>query len=188
MDLAVRWSFASKIRPWTPEMKGEFDMVVSTAPNAAGFTKACDAVREGGIIYLFAGLVARDRGAMDPAKVVQLESVHRRAHSVDLEVEGKHVMLIGHSGYFEPIFEDAIDLIKRHAATVDRLVTHTIDGWMGGQAASRVPGGQFYTSADASPAILQVLYNSEKAEFLESRIKLMVLTDGYLGVSGEKTA
>ncbi|WP_437654834.1 alcohol dehydrogenase catalytic domain-containing protein [Sorangium sp. So ce1182] len=187
MDLAVRWSFEGRVRPWTPSSgTNNFDMVVTTAPTATAFKTACEAVRDGGVIYLFAGLVARDREAMDPARVVHLESVHRRAHSVELDVEGKHVLLVGHSGYFEPVFDEAVDLIARHAVTIDRLVTHTVDGWMGGKATSRVPGGQLYDPDDGRPAILHVLHNSEKVEFLESRIKLMVLTDGYLSWAGEQ--
>ena len=120
---------------------------------------------------------------MDPEQVVALEVLHRHAEAVNKVIQGKQMLLVGHSGYYEQIFGEAIALIARRAAALDRLITHVIRGWMSPLIESRPLGERLRPADGVRPAIVSVLRGEEPGDPLEHRIKLMILTDAYMRVA-----
>jgi threonine dehydrogenase-like Zn-dependent dehydrogenase len=138
-----------------------FDLVMVTASSAAAIKASERLVREGGIIYLFAGLNTIDRSTMDQENIFFYEPLHRRAQTIHtalrLAGEQKSVLYLGHSGYFEHLAPQAIAAVAAHAAALDKAITGIIPGFASPSIVSRLPGGVDWTTKDESPAIVSVL-------------------------------
>jgi threonine dehydrogenase-like Zn-dependent dehydrogenase len=141
--------------------KGEFDLVMVTASSAPAIKTSETLVREGGIVYLFAGLNTKDRSAMDNDNIFLYEPLHRKAQSISTSLrltEGdKPVHYLGHSGYFERLAEKAVEAVATHASSLDRAITGIIPGFASERIISRLPGGVDWATKDKSPAIVSVL-------------------------------
>ena len=155
-----------------------FDLVMVTASSAQAIRMGEALVRDGGIVYLFAGLNAAERAAMDPGSVFFYEQLHRTARSIltttRLFQGDKLVLYQGHSGYFERLAQEAIATVTTNAAELDRAITGIIPGWPSSRIISRLPGGIDWITEDNSPAILSVLNGTD----LRNRhCKLLVLAN-----------
>lgn len=82
-----------------------------TASSADAIHKGEKLARAGGIVYLFAGLRAADRDAMDEDQVIFYENLHRKDKPVHTTVrQGPHdkvLLYAGHSGYWDSLAPQA---------------------------------------------------------------------------------
>jgi threonine dehydrogenase-like Zn-dependent dehydrogenase len=136
---------------------GAFEIVVVTANVKAAVELAEAAVKDGGLIYLFAGMNAADRQAAHPDGIFQYETLHRLAQGVLTWTGGKRVLYLGHSGYSARLAAQAVATVSANAARLDRLVTGVIPHWDSPTIRSRGNGVADWTTGDGSPAILSVL-------------------------------
>jgi threonine dehydrogenase-like Zn-dependent dehydrogenase len=149
-----------------------FDLVVVTA-NVLDAVRQGEAwVKNGGILYLFAGMNASDRASAHPEGVISYEVVHRAAHGVLTMTRGKRVLYMGHSGYSAHLAPKAIAMVSSNAARLSRVITGVIQGWPGSTIKARVDGVADWQTPDGSPAIIPVLTG---AADLRQHGKVMVL-------------
>lgn len=134
-----------------------YDVVIVTANVKPAIELAEAAVKDDGIIYLFAGMNADDRQATHPDGVFSYEKVHRLAQGVLTWTKGKRILYLGHSGYNASLAPMVIAMVSANAARLDQLITGAITGWDNSTIASRIPGGKDWTASDGSAAILSVL-------------------------------
>lgn len=141
--------------------KRDFDLVMVTASSADAVRKAEAMVRDGGIVYLFAGLNTIDRTAMGSGNVFFYESLHRATKGMitatSLNQGDKIIFYLGHSGYYERLATEAIAMVAELAGELSRTVTGIIPGWSSPCIESRLPGGVDWETEDGSPALLSVL-------------------------------
>lgn len=134
-----------------------FEVVVVTANVKAAVELAEVAVKDGGLIYLFAGMNAADRQAGHPDGIFCYETLHRLAQGLLTWTGGKKILYLGHSGYAASLASQAVATVSVNAARLDRLVTGVIPDWDSPTIRSRVNGVADWTTDDGSPAILSVL-------------------------------
>ncbi len=157
--------------------EGAFDLVMVTASSASAIQVGEDLVRDGGLVYLFAGLNTADRAAMDPLRVIVYERIHREALALMMtrhqgNGHDKVIGYAGHSGYWQDLSPNAIAWVATHAAVLDRMVTGLIRGLTSPQIEARLPGSSDWTAPDSSPAICAVLNGTE---LHAQHLKLLVL-------------
>ena len=136
---------------------GTFDLVVVTANVKAAIELGEAAVRDDGVVYLFAGMNAADRQACHPDGIFSYEKVHRLAQGVLTWTGGKRILYLGHSGYNASLAPKVISTVSANAARLDHLITGVIPGWDSPTIESRMPGVENWRSGDGSPALLSVL-------------------------------
>lgn len=175
----AQWCLNDRVYIFDPaKQRGAFDLVMVTASSAAAIRTGEALVRNGGIVYLFAGLNTPDRAVMDRENIFFYEPVHRKAHGLlrtdHFIHEGKSILYLGHSGYFEHLAPQAIATVAANAVAFDRAVTGIIPGFASQRIVSRLPGGIDWTTRDGSPAIVSIL---KGADVRERHGKLLVLTD-----------
>ena len=155
---------------------GGFDLAMVTASSASAIRTGEHLVRDGGLVYLFAGLNAAERTAMDKNEVFVYERVHRAALALVMTTsQGDHdkvIGYVGHSGYWDDLAPQAIAMVAVHAAQLERAVTGVIRGWTSSRIEAQLPGGSDWSTQDNSPAILAVLNG---AELRSQHLKLLVL-------------
>lgn len=159
----TRWCLNNRGSVFNEEQsKRDFDIVIVTASSADAIRKAELMVREGGVIYLFAGLNAIDRNAMGAANVFFYESLHRATKGMitatPLIHGDKTIFYLGHSGYYEHLATEAIAAVAEQADALSRAITGIIPGWSSPCIESRLPGGVDWKTDDGSPAIIAVLH------------------------------
>src|SRR5262249_25431179 len=142
-----------------------FDLAMITASSAQAIQMGETLVRDEGIVYVFSGLNAAERAAMDPENLFFYERLHRTAKPIltttRLLSGDKSIVYLGHSGYFERLTPEAIDAVAANAAALDRMITGIIRGWSSPRIESRLPGGIDWTTEDGSPAIISVLSGTD---------------------------
>ena len=176
----ARWCLGGRGRILDPAKQGvAFDLVMVTASSADAVRTGEDFVRDGGIVYLFAGLNAVDRAAMDRENIFFYERLHRTAQGIltpaRLTPGGKSILYLGHSGYFEHLASEALATVATNAAALDRAVTGVIDGFASPRIVSRLPGGVDWIPEDKSPAVVSVL---KGIDLRDRHCKLLVLAEG----------
>jgi threonine dehydrogenase-like Zn-dependent dehydrogenase len=156
--------------------EGAFDLVMVSASSAEAVRRAERLVRHRGIVYLFAGLNANERMAMDPENTFFYERLHRTTRGIVTTArftdEEKSLLYLGHSGYFENLVQEAIAAVARNAAALDRAVTGVIAGLARTRIQSRLPGGVDWVSQQDTPAIISVLHG---LDLRDQHCKLLVL-------------
>jgi threonine dehydrogenase-like Zn-dependent dehydrogenase len=154
-----------------------FDLAMITASSAQAIRMGEALVRDEGIVYVFSGLNAAERAAMDPENLFFYERLHRTAKPIltttRLLSGDKSIVYLGHSGYFERLAPEAIATVAANAAALDRAITGIIPGWSSPRIESRLPGGVDWTTEDGSPAIISVLGGMD---LRDRHCKLLVLT------------
>ncbi|MFL5592409.1 MAG: alcohol dehydrogenase catalytic domain-containing protein [Ktedonobacteraceae bacterium] len=155
-----------------------FDLVMVTASSAQAIRTGEALVRDQGIVYVFSGLNAAERTAMDREHLFFYERLHRTARSIltttRLTGGEKLVLYLGHSGYFEQLASEAIAAVATNAGALDRAVTGIIPGWPSSRIISRLQGGVDWMTEDGSPAILSVLNG---VDLRDRHSKLLVLAN-----------
>ncbi len=139
-----------------PFAPGSYELVVVAASSASAIHLGEALVADRGALYLFAGLNASEREEMDTRHTFYYERIHRAAQGVLTMKEGKRVLYVGHSGYYEELAEQAIAFVAEHAAPLSRLVTGIIPGWNSSRIESPLPDASL-AMPDGTPAILAVL-------------------------------
>jgi threonine dehydrogenase-like Zn-dependent dehydrogenase len=159
----------------------DFDLVMITASSANAVRMGETLVHDGGIVYLFAGLNAMDRAAMDAANIFFYERLHRTTKgfltTARLIPGEKSILYLGHSGYFERLAPQAIATLTKNVIALDRMVTGVIPGLTSPCIAARLPGGIDWETEDGSPAIISVL---QGADFRERHCKLLMRAGNQL--------
>jgi threonine dehydrogenase-like Zn-dependent dehydrogenase len=156
----------------TTRTPGGFDVVVVTANVLDAVRQGETWVKDGGILYLFAGMNSSDRQAAHPEGVMSYEVVHRAAHGLLTMTMGKRVLYLGHSGYFAYLAPKAIATVSANAARLSRVVTGVIQGWPSPIINARVDGVADWQTPDGSPAIIPVLQGTAD---LRQHGKLMIV-------------
>ncbi len=155
-----------------------FDLVMITASSAQAIQMGGELVHDEGIVYVFAGLNASERPAMDPENLFSYERLHRIARPIlttnRLFSRDRSIAYLGHSGYYEQLASQAVATVAANAATLDQAITGIIRGWSSPRIESRLPGGTDWTTGDDSPAIISVLNGTD---LRDRHCKLLVLTD-----------
>jgi threonine dehydrogenase-like Zn-dependent dehydrogenase len=136
---------------------GQFDLVMVTANVLSAIHLGEFAVKDNGILYLFAGLNTSDRQAMHPDGIFPYERVHRLASGVLVRTNGKRVLYIGHSGYDAQLAPLAIATVAANKDRLDRLITGIIPDWTSPLIQSHLPGLDNWRTPDGEPAIIAVL-------------------------------
>jgi threonine dehydrogenase-like Zn-dependent dehydrogenase len=154
--------------PFSP---GRYELVVIAASSVSAIRMGEALVADRGALYVFAGLNADEREEMDIHHTFYYERIHRAALGVLTMTQGKRVLYVGHSGYYEELAEEAIAFVAEHAAPLSRFVTGVIPGWNSPRIESALPDGAFVTP-DGSPIILRVLRG---ADVRSTHGKLLVL-------------
>ncbi len=159
----ARWCLNDRGSVFNEEQsQRDFDLVIVTASSADAIRKAESLVRDGGIVYLFAGLNAIDRTAMGSTNVFFYESLHRATKGMitatPLIHGDKTIFYLGHSGYYEHLVTEAIATVAEQAGELSRAITGIIPGWSSPCIESRLLGGIDWKTEDGSPAIIAVLY------------------------------
>ncbi len=162
----ARWCLKDQISVFNAEhSKRDFDVVVVAASSADAIRMAETMVRDGGMVYLFAGLNTIDRAAMDAAQVFSYESLHRATKGMitatSLMHGDKTIFYLGHSGYYEHLVTEAIAVVAEQASELSRVITGIIPGWSSPCIESRLPGGVDWETEDGSPAIVSVLHGMD---------------------------
>jgi threonine dehydrogenase-like Zn-dependent dehydrogenase len=162
----ARWCLRDRSSVFDEEhSKGDFDLVMVTASSADAIRKAESMVRDGGIVYLFAGLNTIDRTVMGSVNVFSYESLHRSTRgmiTVTPLIHGdKTIFYLGHSGYYEHLATEAIAVVAEQAGELSRAITGIIPGWSSPCIESRLPGGVNWEAEDGSPAIISVLHGTD---------------------------
>lgn len=160
------------------EQQEEFDLVMVTASSADAIRTGEKLVREGGVIYLFAGLNTTDRLAMNYEKIFFYEPVHRQGQMIKTSLhqagKSKSLVYMGHSGYFEHLASQAVATVAINAAALDKAVTGIIPGLASTRIISRLPGGIDWISEDEAPAIVSIL---KGMDLRERHCKILIRTD-----------
>ena len=161
----ARWCLKDQAHVFNEEHDPQdFDIVMVAASSAEAVRKAEAAVKDGGIVYLFAGLNAIDQIAMDAAGVFSYEGLHRSTKGMvtitSFGHKDKTIFYLGHSGYFEHLAGEAISVIAEQAGELSRVITGIIPGWSSSHIESRLPGGADWETEDKSPAIISVLHDA----------------------------
>jgi len=138
-------------------LQAEFNVVIVTANVLSAIRIGERAVKDDGVLYLFAGMNACDRDAAHPAGLFSYELVHRLAQGVLTWTGEKRVLYVGHSGYYAQLAPSAIAIVSANAARLARLITGVIPGWDSPTILARVPGGDDWQKGDGSAAITSVL-------------------------------
>lgn len=177
--LLTQWCLEGRVHTLDSEQPHDaFDLVMVAASSAQAVRLGEKLVRNGGIVYLFAGLNAADYAAMDAENVFFYERLHRTAKGVltttRLIGKDKSIFYLGHSGYFEALSSEAVISVAAHAAALDRSITGIIRGWSSPRIESRLPGSVDWATEDGSPAIIPVL---QGVDLRARHIKLLVLPD-----------
>jgi hypothetical protein len=136
---------------------GQFDLVMVTANVLSAIHLGEFAVKDNGILYLFAGLNTSDRQAMHPDGIFPYERVHRLASGVLVRTNGKRVLYIGHSGYDAQLAPLAIATVAANKDRLERLITGIIPDWTSPLIQSHLPGLDNWRTPDGEPAIIAVL-------------------------------
>jgi threonine dehydrogenase-like Zn-dependent dehydrogenase len=143
----------------------EFDLVIVTASNADAIKQGERHVKDGGVVYLFAGLNANDYTAMDDTQTFFYERVHRIAKPLvttkRIGNRDKKIMYIGHSGYYDYCAPQAIASVAANAAVLDRSMTGLISGWGSSVIGSRLPETKDWVTEDGSPALISILQGTD---------------------------
>jgi hypothetical protein len=176
----AQWCLGDRGRVFDPaKQRGAFDLVMVTASSADAVRTGEAFVRDGGIVYLFAGLNAIDRAAMDRENIFFYERLHRAAQGIltpaRLTPGGKSILYLGHSGYFERLAPKAVAAVAAHTAALNRAITGIIPGLASARIVSRLPGGVDWANEDGLPAIVSVLHG---VDLRDRHCKLLVLADG----------
>ena len=160
----------------TTRNPGGFDVVIVTANVLDAIRQGEACVKDGGILYLFAGMNSSDREAGHPEGVISYEVVHRAAHGLLTMTMGKRVLYLGHSGYYAYLAPKAIATVSANAARLSRVVTGVIQEWPSPIVKARVDGVADWQTPDGSPAIIPVLRGTAD---LRQHGKLVVLADQH---------
>ncbi len=174
----AQWCLEQRVTRFDPgRHNGDFDLVMVTASSSLAIRTGEELVRDGGIVYVFAGLNTDDRQVMNQDNVFFYERLHRTAQGLltaaRLTGKEKSILYLGHSGYFADLASHAITLVARHAAVLNRSVTGVIRGWANACIEARLPGATDWTTADGSPALIAVLNG---LDLRYTHCKLLVLT------------
>ncbi len=175
----ARWCLSNQVHLFDPKRHdGKFNLVMVTASSVEAIRMGETLVQDDGILYVFAGLNATERAAMDPANVFSYERLHRTAKVFPMMTrlvdEEKNILYGGHSGYFEKLAPKAIATVAANAAELELAVTGVIRGWTNPRIESRLPGGTDWPHEDGPPVIISVL---KGADLRDRHCKLLVLTD-----------
>ncbi len=173
----AQWCLHDRVQLFNEDEASEnFDLVMVTASSSEAIRTGETVVRNGGIVYLFAGLNAADRSSMDRENLFFYERLHRTAKGVlttaRLTDASKVVFYLGHSGYFEGLAHQAIKAVVMHAASLDRAVTGIIPGLSSSQILSRLPGGSDWTTENDAPALISIL---EGSNLRDRHCKLLIV-------------
>lgn len=141
----------------TTRNPGGFDVVIATANVLDAIRQGEACVKDGGILYLFAGMNTSDREATHPEGVISYEVVHRAAHGLLTHTSGKRVLYLGHSGYYAYLAPKAIATVSANAARLSKVVTGVIEGWPSPIIKARMDDIADWQTPDGSPAIIAVL-------------------------------
>lgn len=149
-----------------------FDLVIVAASSATAIRFGESVVADGGTLYLFAGLNTAERSATDSTGMLAYERVHRAARGVWMTLgDGRRILYMGHSGYFEELAPQAVALVAANAETLGRAVTGVIRGWSNPTIEAQSAGVSDWTTPDGSPALLTVL---QGLDVRNDHCKLMV--------------
>ncbi len=154
----------------------DFDVVIVTANVLDAIRQGEAYVRDGGILYLFAGMNGPDRESTHPEGVFSYEAVHRAAHGLLTQTFGKRVLYLGHSGYYAYLAPKAIASVSANASRLSRMLTGVIEGWTSPVIKTRVEGIADWQTPDGTPAIIPVLAGTAN---LYQHGKLIVLTNQH---------
>ncbi|MFL5592415.1 MAG: alcohol dehydrogenase catalytic domain-containing protein [Ktedonobacteraceae bacterium] len=171
------WYLDHRARVFDPEdAAAGFDLAMITASSAQAVRMGEALVRDEGIVYVFSGLNAAERDAMDSENLFLYERLHRTTKPIltaaRLPSGDKSIVYLGHSGYFEGLAPEAVAAVAANAVALDRMITGIISGWSSPCIESRLPGGTDWTTEDGSPAIISVL---DGTDLRARHCKLLVL-------------
>jgi len=150
-----------------------FDVVVITANVLDAVRLGEHAVKDGGTVYLFAGMNACDREATHELGVFPYELVHRIATGVLTWTQGKRILYLGHSGYTAHLAPKAVAMVSANAFRISQMLTGVIRGWENPTIETTTAGVDDWRTSDLTPAIQAVL--TGKAN-LRQHGKIVVLT------------
>ena len=140
----------------------QFDLVMATSSSADAIRNGERQVRDGGLLYLFAGLNTSERDAMDGTRTFYYERVHRIAQpivtSIDVDGRNKRIVYLGHSGYRDQLAPQAIATVAAHAAALGRAITGVIPDWNSPTLLDRHGHTPDWSTPDGSPALVAVLH------------------------------
>jgi threonine dehydrogenase-like Zn-dependent dehydrogenase len=178
-EILMQWCLKQRVTRFnSAQHNGDFDLVMIAASSSKAISTGEELVRDGGILYVFAGLNTADQQAMNQDNVFFYERLHRTAQGLlttaRLTGKEKSILYLGHSGYFANLANHAITMVARHAAVLDRSITGVMRGWTNPCIEARLPGASDWTTADGSPALIAVL---QGLDLRHTHCKLLVLTD-----------
>jgi hypothetical protein len=171
----TRWCLGSESHVFdaTAGSHRNFDLVMVAASSARAIRQGEELVRDGGVLYLFAGLNTAELEAHGPSEVFSYERLHRAAHPVLTTTrDRKAVLYLGHSGYFDALAPQAVSTVTANADALARAITGVIRGWASPRIESRLPGADAWFPEDGAPALLGVLSGHD---FRADHCKLLVL-------------
>jgi threonine dehydrogenase-like Zn-dependent dehydrogenase len=170
----AQWTLGSG-EPVDLDSTDGFETVIVASSSARAIRTAEQQVREGGLIYLFAGLNADERDETDEDCVFLYERVHRVAKALVTTVtvgrREKSVVYLGHSGYYDDMAPQAIAAVAANAGVLGRVITGVIPGWDSAVIRSHGIKADDWHDPDGGPALIAVLRG---ADLKEDHAKLIV--------------
>lgn len=156
----ARVQLAQCCLPGSAVYQGEcdFDLVIVSASSLGAIKQGEAVTRDGGLLYLFAGLNTVERQATDASGMLSYERIHRAARAVwTTQPDGRRGLYLGHSGYFEALAPQAVAMVAANATALGRAVTGVIPGWTSPTICALADGQTDWSTPDGAPALLSVL-------------------------------